>query len=191
MQIEDRELESKLLEKYFRHLLKSDPILNKIGFERDIHPGGVRYQEKGKELITQKEIISARIEISFDDIINFKISNFCEQINKFAFEYLKSLHLSLFGTIKEIIDLTGNVFDAKGKPFSFDMVIDGLEKVEIDFDEEGKPKFPEFILSPELFDKIKDMKPTKEQDARLEKVIEEKKKKYYAQKCHRRLSYID
>ena len=191
MHTEDRELESKLLQKYLNHFLISDPILCKIGFERDIHPGGVRYKEKEKELITQKAIISARIEISFVDIINFNISGFCEQMNEFALEYLKSLHLSLFGTIKEITDLTGNVTNAKGEPFSFDMVIDGLEKVEIDFDEEGNPRYPELILGPQLFEKIKDLKPTKEQEARLDKIIEEKKKKYYAQKRYRRLSFIN
>jgi hypothetical protein len=189
MNIENRELEGSLLKKYCDNFMKSDPLLGRINVERDIHPGGIRYQEGSKELITEKTQIGAKIEINNDALINYDIANFSEQLANFAFEFLKSMFKSFIQTMEKITAFSGNVTKSQGKDFSWDSIIDGLEKVEIQFDEDGMAKFPELFLSPEVFDKIK--QPTPEQEERLEQILQEKKIKYYAKKCSRRLSYID
>ena len=188
---EDRELESKILTKYSYYLQSLDPVLSKIGIYPDLHRGGVKYRNESKELIIPKTTISATISISFDDIIDYKIELFCEQLYIFVNKQIQEIFKMLFKTMNQITQFTGNVTDAKGAKFNLDLFLDTFEKLELDFDEDGKPIFPTLIVGPELFEKIKHLKMTPEQEKRFGEIIEEKKKKYYASKCYRRLSYID
>jgi hypothetical protein len=63
-----------------------------------------------------------------------------------------------------------------------------LEKMYIEFDEEGQPKLPSLVMHPNLYEKVKEIKPTKEQEKTRAEIIERKRSEYNAQKRTRRLS---
>ncbi len=192
MIIEDRELESRIITKYSHYLQSINPIFSKISFLPDLHRGGVKYKNnENKELIIPKTTISVQISLSFEDIENYNIAFFCGQIYELITNQIKEFFNILFDTLNKITAFTGNITDAKGTQFSFDLILDTLEKLEFDFDENGNPIFPTLIVGAELFEKIKQIKMNSAQKKRFNKIIEEKKKKYYASKCYRRLSYID
>jgi hypothetical protein len=186
-----KDVEINILQKYFRHLISSEPILGEIQSYKTIHAGGYRYKNEKKELLSPLTRIAITIEIAGEDIMNYNIEKFAEIIYDFTFERINQMHLMMLETVKNITDFTGNVIDAQGKPFSFDLFLDMLEKLEIRFDDNGNPILPSMVVGTELFKKIKDTKMTKEQEERHNQIIDAKRKQYYAEKRNRRLSFIN
>ncbi len=188
----DINIEIKILTKYVNYLQRLDPIFGKIGIEPDIHRGGVRYQEENKELRIPKRKIATQIEIKWEDIRNFEIQKFCEEIYNFAGNYLESIHKMFIDTMNDVTDLTGNLLNVKGKKNLNDMFLDYLETIEISFDEDGNPKLSDYMMitGQKKLETSNDSNLTQEQNTRFTKIIEEKKKKYYDKKCYRKLSYI-
>lgn len=184
-----KDIEINILQKYFKHLISSEPILAELQSHKAIHAGGYRYKNENKELLSPLTRIAFTIEITGEDIMNYNIDKFVESIYDFTSEQINNMHLMMLDTIKNITDFTGNVIDAQGKPFSFDLCLDMLEKLESRFDNEGNPILPSIIRGSELLE-IKDMKKTKEQEDRYNQIIDAKRKQYYAKKRNRRLSFI-
>lgn len=88
----------------------------------------------------------------------------------------------------EITNATGNVVRADGQPISWDLISDMLEKMPLDFDEQGNPLMPTMYASPEGAAQAREMTPTPEQQLRRSEIIERKRAEFYAQKRTRRLS---
>lgn len=187
----DKNLEAKLLEKYFYSLFSQDPLLGQIGIQPDYHGGGVHYESEGKHLVTSLSEIKIEAKRSIADIINYDIEKFSENIYSLANQRLKHMYKIFAKTMEKITNLTGNITDAQGKPFSFDMILDSLEKVDIDFDDEGNARLPQILVGPDLGEKMKNLKMTESQEKRFAEIIEKKKKEFYDQKYYRRLSFID
>ncbi len=185
-----KDIEINILQKYFKHLISSEPIIGEIQSHKTIHAGGYRYKNENKEFLSPLKQVSITIEITGEDIMNYNIEKFAESIYNFAYELIDHKHKMMLDTMKNITDFTGNVIDAQGKSFSFDLCLDMLEKLEMHFDDKGNPILPSIVVGTELFEKIKDRKMTKEQEDRHNQIIEAKRKLYYAKKRNRRLSYI-
>jgi len=90
--------------------------------------------------------------------------------------------------MNELADAVGNTIDAGGQPFSVDMVLDGMEKMHIDFDANGEPIIPALLVNPQLYEKIKDIEFTLEQEQRRVSILARKKAAHDAKKRTRRLS---
>ena len=90
--------------------------------------------------------------------------------------------------MEELTEATGNVVNAGGRPFSWDLYCDMLEKVQLEFDESSRPMLPTLVTSPQLYGRIKDMEPSPEQAKRFREIIEKKKAEHNAKKRTRRLS---
>lgn len=187
----DKFLEAKLLEKYFYYLFSQDPLLGQIGIQPDYHGGGFHYEHRGKHLVTSLSEINIETKMSINDIINYNIDKFSENIYSLAYQRLKHMSKIFIKTMEQITSLTGNITNGGGKPFSIDILLDSLEKVDIDFDDEGNPRLPTVVVGPDLFEKMRNLKMTESQEKRFADIIEKKKKEFYAQKCYRRLSFID
>jgi len=186
----DEKLISRILEKYFQCLIKSDDLFSKISSESDIHYGGIYYEGRKGELIADKERISTELQFSYDDMVNYEIEEFCVQIYNALNSRIKRMHEMLIGSINEITSITGNTIDAEGKEFSYDLILDMLEKIDIDFNENGEAILPTILMSDKMMEKVKEIQPSETQENRLREIIEEKKKEYYAQKHIRKLSFI-
>ena len=93
-----------------------------------------------------------------------------------------------FEYLGRVCEATGNVIDGKGQPFSFDLVLDALDKIQIDFDEAGNPEIPTMVLHPELMEKLKKQPPTDEQIRRREEIINRKRGEYNARRRTRQIS---
>lgn len=57
--------------------------------------------------------------------------------------------------MQQATEKTGNVVDGRGKPFSLEMFLEVLEKIQIDFDADGNPRMPTLTISPPMEAKIK------------------------------------
>lgn len=87
----------------------------------------------------------------------------------------------------EVCDKSGQTVDSGGDGFSYDLFLDMLEKIEISFDKNNEPIKPTLIMHPDVAEKIKEIKPTKEQELREKLIWERKKVDFIAKKRIRRL----
>ena len=132
--------------------------------------------------------IKVTVEYHIEDIRNYNIEKISEIMYEIGAKNLQKLYGLLFGTMKQVSDLTGNV--AKGE-LTVDKILELLEKISIDFDDEGRPRLPQFLCGPKLYEKVSQLKLTSEQQTRFSEIIDKKRKQHYAQRCYRRLSFID
>lgn len=97
----------------------------------------------------------------------------------------------LFTTVKEATDRVGTSYDAKGKPFDFEMFLGTLEKLWIDFDEQGQPILPTIVIHPDQLKALAPKFAAWEKDpslmARWSAVIAGKKEEWRARENLRKL----
>lgn len=168
---------------------RNDPILSRmptLGTE-SIGPSAVGGYES-----LDHQIEPMRVETTFtlpySVIYNTDIPELAIALFSAAEEGLKSLMPQIFAIMGKICDESGNAVDAKGLPFSWDQVIDGIEKILIHFDESGQARLPKVIVPPEMKEKIDAIPMTAEQAARFNSVIARKRDEFFAQKRVRKLS---
>jgi hypothetical protein len=89
------------------------------------------------------------------------------------------------------VNKTGNVISGKGKPFTFDHFLEALEKMLIDFDEDGNPFMPSILISPEDWERIKSDFPKWDTDPenkkKIQSIINKKRDEWYDRESHRKL----
>lgn len=177
-----------LIQEVMSGLMSVDPLFAGIEISPTAHQGPLR--NVGGETPLDQGMFAVRGEglISWDSIHNSKIDDYTKFLVNISESQRKALAREFFKNITEITDATGNKIDAKGKPLTYDMILDLLEKVEFGFDENGKPLYPTLVLPPKMIERLTQIKPTPEQELRKSKILEEKRKKFNAQKRSRRLS---
>ena len=71
------------------------------------------------------------------------------------------------------------------------MILDAIEKMEIDFDEKGTPIMPEIHVSPDVMEKLRtqklDPKEIVEIEKRRKQIIEKKRKEWIDRESNRKL----
>lgn len=89
----------------------------------------------------------------------------------------------------KVTEGTGNVTDAGGRPFGFDVLYETLEKLEFSVDENDELVMPSLVMHPTQAEKLRDLPPlTDEQQRKLDKLKERKRKEALARRRRRRLS---
>lgn len=98
----------------------------------------------------------------------------------------------MFSTLTQVTDFTGNVVDGKGKGLSHEMLIEMLEKIHIDFDQDGNPLLPSIVIHPDMAKNFEKLKADEDlYKSRFDEIINRKRDAYYAEKGCRGLSRID
>ena len=183
--------ENELIKKYTQHLVSNDSLLSIINQTEDIHTGGVRYDKNDKELIIPQSEVSSQMSISFDTIKKYDIENFSTEFFELCENQINFMKKLLFESIDQVTELTGNKSNIGGKPLTADIVLDALEKLKIQFDEYGNPEMPTILTGSKMAKKIKELETSGEYKRRFEQIINNKREKYYASICYRKLSRID
>ena len=53
-----------------------------------------------------------------------------------------------FGEIYKSVEEVGNIIDAAGKPFTAEIYLEALERIQLDFSQPGSPHLPTLVCSP-------------------------------------------
>lgn len=186
------QIDAKILAKYSRYIASQDALVGEIPVIKKLHSGGVIYKSADKELEVPLGVMSAEIAVIMDDVLGFNLEKLCMEIYEYSQSILKDMTTTMFSTLFQVTDFTGNVVDGKGKGVSFEMLIEMLEKIHIDFDQEGNPLLPSIVIHPDMaksFEKLiadeSTYKPI------IDEIINRKREAYYAEKGCRGLSRID
>jgi hypothetical protein len=133
-------------------------------------------------------MIESRIIIKFDDVRSCNLDALSEQVDSMAEERLSIVMPHFFSVIGKTSEAAGTGTDARGKPFSFDSFLEGLEKVEIRFDREGQPILPTLVVHPLMAQQIASLPPpTEEQQRAYDDLISRKRGEFNARRRYRKL----
>jgi hypothetical protein len=166
-----------------------DPVLGMINVETKEHLPTYQLTTTAGETVEFETITSEMgFTLNHSDLVSGNFGALILSLDDAADQGLKNLMPKFFEYLGRVCDATGNVIDGKGQPFSFDQVLDALDKIQIDFDDAGKPEMPTMVLSPELFEKIRMHPPTEAQNQRREEIINRKREEFNARRRTRQIS---
>lgn len=168
--------------------LASNPLFSMIPRTSTEHSGPTRNIRGTTPLDQNMSAMKFTTTMSLDAIRDTNIEEHTYFLYRLANENIQAFSAEFYKGLTEITNATRNIADAGGKPFSFDHLNDAIEKMQIDFDESGEPILPTMVMHPQLYEVIKDIKLTPEQEQRNAKILERKKAEFYAKKRTRRLS---
>lgn len=164
------------------------PLLSRIRSEpAESIPVSRLSDRQGNEL--ELEAVPVRIEFAVDiePLTRGDFGPLLDALDSAAEQQEAAVSKHLFASMSEITDLTGNKVDAGGKPISWDLIIDALEKMEIPFDEDGKMSLS-IVMNPRDAARLEQIgPPTPAQQARHDAVLERKRAEWLAKKRQRRL----
>lgn len=132
--------------------------------------------------------VKAQFTYKYEDIRSCNTDDLAAQMDAAADQNLSVIMPHLFEMMRRTSEAAGAATHTGGKPFSFELFLAGLEKIDISFDEEGKPELPTLVVCPDLGRQIRAMPPlTAEQQKAMNDLMEKKRKEYNARRRDRKL----
>jgi len=165
-----------------------DPVLRQVRVSSTQRVGPVQYADFDEPVTYQPIAIEAPITLETAAISNTDVEAIVVSVDELAEKCLEPLMKEFFRRVGELSEKAGTAINAGGKPASWDLVLDALERIEIDFDENGIPKMPTLCANPAMKAAFDRLPFTKEHRDRLEAIIAKKREAFRARRRSRRIS---
>jgi len=180
------------INKYLKDLIHQDPLFSGIRVEHHFEGSRMSYKTvDGEPNETEYQAASSEFQVKREDVIAKGAMAYVENLRDAAEEMKRQKAGYLFEKMKEVTDRTGNVVNGKGHPFSFELFVESIKKIWIDFDEDGKPIMPTMVVSPELGEKLRVILPewvkNPEYKKTIDDIIDKKRKEWNDRESHRKL----
>jgi hypothetical protein len=180
------------INKYLKELINQDPLFSGIRVEHHFEGSRMSYKTvDGEPNETEYQAASSEFQIKKEDVIAKGAMAYVENLRDAEEEMKRQKAGYLFEKMKEVTHKTGNIVNGKGQPFSFELFVEMIKKIWIDFDEDGKPIMPTMVVSPELGEKLRVILPEWEKNPEYKKIIddiiEKKRKEWNDRESHRKL----
>lgn len=182
----------KNFEENVRKQSSSDPLISSIT-QFFIHEGDklVYYTDEGIKKKTSFNKIQSEFSIKNEQIINEGVKALVPIANKVGGDIQKQLGRNIIEKLENVTKETGNIVDGKGAKLSPDLILQAIEKMQIDFDDDGNPCMPMMVLGPDLYNKAKmrlpEWKKDKEHKKKFEEVMRKKKEEWDDRESNRKL----
>jgi len=167
-------------------MISVDPVLGQIHSRTTGHAGPTRNVPGPHPVDHDLTHFEAEYAIHVDQIRDTEVDVFITAVCGVAEKYAQAMGAAFVRTVSDVAEAVGNAIDAEGKPFIWDLFLDGLETMEVSFDENGKFQL-QALVDPELFKLIQTVEMTTEHKQRLEEILQRKKDEWDAQQRPRRL----
>ncbi|NKZ10387.1 hypothetical protein HGA11_05300 [Mycolicibacterium septicum DSM 44393] len=166
-----------------------DPLLGQVGRET-LHDLPEPEDEQASTPSSETPLFrSVRIEHqwtwSAEDVLKFDVDSYLCQLYETAESVGGQMVSAMLHHISAIADEYGQTLSAEGRNF-YDLLIEVAEKMDIDFDDDGKPTTM-IVVNPETYKKLQADGPTPEQEAKLQTVFDLKRKEWSASRSRRDL----
>jgi hypothetical protein len=173
--------------------IEKEPFLSRIR-KNIVHEGDslVVTSSNGYSSQTTFPTFESEFNISYDDLLKKGPEAYFEKKADVAKDMASKLVGNVYTKIDEVTEKTGNVVSAKkGEGITPNLILDLLEKIEINFDEKGNPIMPEIHLSKEDFEKLNaqkiDPKTIAEIEKRRKEIVDKKRKEWIDRESNRKL----
>lgn len=157
-------------------------------------------QEEGNKLEHQLEDgarraspyseVSAPFTLNVAEIGTISLSDFQSKIEETVEELARQTMTDFFHRLNAATEQAGTAVHAGGKPWSPESMLQGLETIDMSFDESGRPQLT-LLMHPDMLKRIYENYPNFEEDpaykARYEEIIRKKKREWLDRESDRRL----
>ena len=145
----------------------------------------------GKVKDKDYQLMEVNYKIQYADIPNMTFEDVVKLVEQKGKEMGEQMGKYFFKTVNDVIDETGNVVQAHGKPFSLDLMFETLEKMPLAFDEEGNPRMPTLVIHPDMTPRVRELiaqeEKEKKYEARHKALVEQKRKEWNEEQNRRKL----
>ena len=178
----------KLMNRFHRLVFQKTGIMQDIPKE-EIHEGNRvelhRYNGTKQKVAMTPTVSEMRLER--DEFKEKGLSAVLEAMDQTAADIARKQTKYFFEQLDDICDQAGQIYDAKGQPLSYDLILKQFEMIQVDFDENGQPLMPTIISGPKVQEKFDKLEITKEQEKRFEEIIEQKRSEWHYRESDRKL----
>lgn len=151
----------------------------------------ITYYADGTQSETESVEIRSQLKIELEEVETMTPEKVHEKIDLLAQEMAKKQARHFYKKTDETAEEDGTVVNAEGAPFSMDLFFEALEKIDIDFDENGDPIGLTVAMSPELFRSaaktLKQAENDPDLNKRFDAIMERKKEKWRVRENNRKL----
>jgi hypothetical protein len=135
---------------------------------------------------------SAEAETKFEDLVNNNLRVLPELLSRLNEELRKQLHTTMYETISNACERTGNVVDAKTKASLEEAFLEMLEKIEFSVGRDGSVSMPQMHMGPDAFKKFTEMaaRETPEFAAKVEEIKGRKVREAHEREAARRQRFV-
>lgn len=164
------------------------PLLSQIRSEASESIPVSRFTDRsGRELEVPPAQEAIELSVDYAPVVDGDMSALLAAFDAAADAQERVMATTLFSGMAQITEYTGNQVDAGGRPISWDLITDALEKMEVSFDEHDKMDVT-IVMHPDTLRRLEELgPPTAEQEARHNAVMEAKLQEWKARKRQRRL----
>jgi hypothetical protein len=168
-----------------------EPMLGQIPVRTTGHAGPTRNVPGPQPVDHPLQTFQQTVTIHADVIRTTDVGTFLDALYDLAKQYEAQMGEALIRSISDVTEAVGNVVNAQGRPLSYDFFLDALEKIEVTFYEDGRPRVPQVAGHPETAKLLRAVEITSAQRRREEAIFRRKKDEWDAQKRTRRLPRPD
>lgn len=187
----ERDIDAALTRFIMRVADEYAPIMNEIQtyqiFEGD---KTVMIRENGDIEETKIHEAGTEQEIPNETILYGSLQKLADAFRPVGESMANDKERMMFKAMNEVTKKTGNVVDGKGRPFSHELLLEVLERIQIDFDENERPKMPTMVVSPSLGERIQKLMKEQEKpeiQRRFDEVLSKKKVEWREREADRTL----
>lgn len=152
---------------------------------------GTLQREDGSKVELRFETARAGFEVSRDQLPSMSLEQIERVYMDAAAEMASQQMGAYFRAVDEAVAEAGTAVDAKSEEFSFDLFLDILGKMQMEFDERGELIPPTVMLHPNMWKAIKDKvagwEHNPEYGARHRQLIERKREEWREREGRRKL----
>ena len=162
-----------------------DPVLVTVPRARPgrlYHPRNSIAGEQ-QPLDSQPVTVRSVLELRTVDIESCDDQALVAALDHQAEEYVASIMPQLFAALGRASEAVGTSFNAGGRPLSAEVVAEALERMEIDFNDDGSPRLPSIVVG----EGTQLPEDTPEGRRMIDDVIARKREQFFAQRRHREL----
>jgi hypothetical protein len=98
---------------------------------------------------------SAEMTLKFEEIPHLTIADRIQKLDELANQMAQEMSKHLFASLNESIDEAGQAVDGMGKPFDAELFFAVLEKMQLEFDEDGQQHNLAMVVAPQLGERVK------------------------------------
>ena len=188
----DKEMRDLFFSQVFDAMHAAAPMLLQIPIrpQREGREGSFQ-DESGRVRLIDFQHQAAAVQIKAEDARGMTLEQFVEAARKPGTELGTKMASDIYSTISAATEEVGNVINAGGGPFTFDLLLACIEKVQLDFLPNGQARFPELHLGPAAYADVQRQMPVWNKDPecrkRFEEVLRRKREEFLEREARRRL----
>jgi hypothetical protein len=166
------------------------PFLSQIQFVEMPGTVGSRVRDRqGMDIVLEPGKTGTDVTADLNAVRDGDYEKLHVELDKAADSMAEQLVGYFVESLDKVTEGTGNVVDVGGRPLSFELIHEMLDKIEFSVDENDELVMPSLVMHPDQAERLQDLPPlTPEQQQQLDELKERKREEALARRRRRRLS---